>query len=161
MGFFIFLLWILTGLLAGVVASDKGHSFVVWGIAGLFMGPLGLIASAGLSDKKLRQYIRKIGESQGAIKPIREGEDPSTKTIGDFLLPKDASEDQIWEQVYQILNLQKPNIALKADRKRSSLNEPLIGGKEFLVSDSHGNTLALAYAKENSASDFLWQIDFY
>ena len=35
---------------------------------GLLLGPLGLLAAVGLSDRKLRNYIRQIGESQGAIK---------------------------------------------------------------------------------------------
>ena len=37
--------------------------------AGLLLGPLWLIAAAGLSDRKLRKYIRQIGEKQEAISP--------------------------------------------------------------------------------------------
>ena len=57
-------IWILTGVTTGVVASDKGHGFGSWTFAGLFLGPLGLIAAAGLSDQKLREYIRRTIDPQ-------------------------------------------------------------------------------------------------
>ena len=65
----IFFLWILTGIATGVVASDKGHGFGSWAFAGLVLGPLGLIAAAGLSDQKLREYIRRTIETQ-SVRPI-------------------------------------------------------------------------------------------
>ena len=53
----IILIWILTGIVTGVVASDKGHGFGSWAFVGFLLGPLGLIAVTGLSDQKLRQYL--------------------------------------------------------------------------------------------------------
>ena len=61
-----------SGLLTAVVASDKGHDGNIWFFAGFITGPLGLIAAAGLSDRKLRKYIRQIGEKQDAIQPEKE-----------------------------------------------------------------------------------------
>ena len=64
MRIFLVFIWILTGLTAGVIASDKGHGFGSWTLVGLLLGPLGLIAAAGLSDQKLREYIRRIIDPQ-------------------------------------------------------------------------------------------------
>ena len=63
-----------------------------------------LIAAAGLSDKKLRRYIR-----------------------------------QIWEKILSMLN---PEIANKADRSKSYLDDPLLGDTEFVVNDRNGETIA-------------------
>ena len=59
---------VITAYLSSAVAKDKGHDGTPWFWGGFFFGPLGLIAAAGLSDRKLRRYIRQIGEKQEAIK---------------------------------------------------------------------------------------------
>ena len=56
---------IACGLLAMAVADDKGHSGFNWFLVGLFLGPVGLLAAAGLGDRKLRRYQRFIAEGQG------------------------------------------------------------------------------------------------
>ena len=54
MAFFVVLvLGVFSGFLASTLASDKGHDGTLWFLAGLLLGPLGLIAAAGLSDRKL------------------------------------------------------------------------------------------------------------
>ena len=50
------------------IADDKGHDRLEWGVAGFFLGPFGLIAVAGLSDRVQRKYLRKIAENYGEIK---------------------------------------------------------------------------------------------
>ena len=70
--FFILIIGLIAGFLASNIASDKGHSATSWFFAGFLLGPLGLIAAAGLSDRKLRKYIRQIGEKQDAIPPEKE-----------------------------------------------------------------------------------------
>ena len=62
----------ITAALSSSIAEDKGHQAFNWCLAGFFFGPLGLIAAAGLSDRKLRKYIRQIGEKQDAIPPEKE-----------------------------------------------------------------------------------------
>ncbi len=61
------LLWAVCALLAAYIADDKGHDWLLWGLSGLIFGPVGLLAAVGLSDAKLRKYIRRIGEKQGAL----------------------------------------------------------------------------------------------
>ena len=57
---------VVIGYLTRAVAKDKGHDGTDWFWGGFLLGPLGLLAAAGLSDRKLRNYIRQIGESKGA-----------------------------------------------------------------------------------------------
>ena len=77
MAFFVLLcISVITACLSSSIAQDKGHKAFDWGLAGFLFGPLGLIAAAGLSDRKLRKYIRQIGEKQDAIPPEKySGED--------------------------------------------------------------------------------------
>ena len=162
MSFFIVLvLGVITGFLSSNVASDKGHDGLTWFLAGLFFGPLGLITAAGLSDRKLRKYIRQIGENQDAIKPevlsrtsqeLRKG-----NIIGTFQLVRTSEADAIWEKVLSMID---SDIANKADRSKSYLNEPLIGGTEFVINDSNGETLAYASRKEYSMATrkYQWEV---
>ena len=61
----VLVLLIASGLLAMAVADDKGHNRFNWFLAGVFLGPAGLIATACLGDRKLRRYQRFIAEGQG------------------------------------------------------------------------------------------------
>ena len=64
MGFIaLFLAWIITALLCAIVAADKNHNGTAWGFAGLFLGPLALIATVGLSDRRQHQLLRKIADA--------------------------------------------------------------------------------------------------
>ena len=73
--FFNLVIGVIAGFLASNIASYKGHNATSWFFAGFLLGPLGLIAAAGLSDKKLRKYIRQIGEKQDAI-PLEKEDKP-------------------------------------------------------------------------------------
>ena len=96
--FVLFFIAGFSGLLTSVVASDKGHDGNKWFFAGLIFGPLGLIAAAGLSDRKLRRYIRQIGVKQDAIEPIQTAEDvKKVKEKWSFIAPREATKDQIFE----------------------------------------------------------------
>ena len=64
------ILWIPCGIYAGVIAASKGHNWFLWILGGLLFGPVGLIASAGMPDRKLTRYLRLINE--GKIEPSKE-----------------------------------------------------------------------------------------
>ena len=144
------------GFFASEVASGKGYSGTNWFIAGLLFGPLGLIAAAGLSDRRLRKYIRQIGEKQDAIKEELEPKNTEDLrsdgySIGTFELGEDAVEDVIWEKILSMLS---SDIANKAKRSNSYLNEPLIGGIKFVVNNSNGERLAFATRKQGSIDKY-------
>ena len=157
--------WILTGITTGVVASDKGHGFGSWTFAGLFLGPLGLIAAAGLSDQKLREYIRRTIDPS-LVDPLQttqrfprrtdlyfdsppkllkgsqineEGENQSyskEKYLGDFLLNRDASENEIWTKIIEMFDFRRPDLVYLADQTKSKIISSLSGGKAYLICDS-------------------------
>tara|TARA_Y100001968_G_C19159738_1_gene620224 strand:- start:214 stop:789 length:576 start_codon:yes stop_codon:yes gene_type:complete len=184
-------LWILTGVTTGVVASDKGHGFGSWTFAGLFLGPLGLIAAAGLSDQKLREYIRRTIDPS-LVDPIQtnqrlldqtdlyfdsppkllkgsqtnlEGETQTyskEKYIGDFLLNRDASEDEIWTKIIEMFDFRRPDLVYLADQTKSKIISSLYGGKAYLICDSGEKRIALVYSKlSNDGQDFYWKIKIY
>lgn len=46
-----FIIWIICGLFASSVASNKGHNGCMWCIGGFLFGPLAVLATLGLGDK--------------------------------------------------------------------------------------------------------------
>jgi len=81
--------WLPCGFFAGAVADGKGHNSIAWIFGGLLFGPMALIAAAGLEDRKLRRYIRLLGEHQGMDretflgKPLFESLDPQPEAKAD------------------------------------------------------------------------------
>ena len=184
-------LWILTGLTTGVVASDKGHGFGSWFFLGLFLGPLGLIAAAGLSDQKLREYIRRIIDPN-LVAPIRSNQKILNRTdlfldsqpkllkesqsnfqkgvqsyahekyMGDFLLNRDASQNEIWTKVVEMFEFRNPDLVYLADQTKSKTMSSPSGGKAYLICDSSERKIALAYAKLSyNEEEFHWKIKIY
>ena len=184
-------IWILTGITSGVVASDKGHGFGSWTFVGFFLGPFGLIAAAGLSDQKLREYIRRTIDPSFVEKrqtnqilidrtdsyfnsPPKllkgsqvdlEGDTQSYSTekyLGDFLLNKDASENEIWTKVIELFDFRRPDLVYLADQTKSKIISSLYGGKAYIICDSGEKRIALVYAKlSNDGQDFYWKIKIY
>ena len=60
----VLILGVFSGFLASTVASDKGHDGTAWFLVGLLLGPLGLIAAAGLPDRLLRNQLREVLENK-------------------------------------------------------------------------------------------------
>ena len=44
-------------------AADKNHSGAAWGFAGLLFGPIALIATFGLADRRQHQLLRRIADA--------------------------------------------------------------------------------------------------
>ena len=184
-------LWILTGFTTGVVASDKGHGFGSWTLVGLLLGPFGLIAAAGLSDQKLREYIRRTVEfrinsssltSNKLLEPLDLNKESSPKLleqslanykddrniyqkenyIGDFLIDKDASDNQIWNKIVEIFEFRNLDLVDLADQSRSKKMLSQSGRKAYMVFDLFGEKLALAYAKEcPDENQLYWRVKLY
>lgn len=153
--FFILVIGAIAGFLASNIASDKGHDGSSWFFAGLLFGPLGLIAAAGLSDRKLRKYIRQIGEKQEAIEPGVEYQNFGVVSSAKFELNKDATEDQIWGKIMEAIG---PDLSKRADRIKSNLINQPFGGRLFSIIDLNGKLLAKAKTID-SGSDYIWEIE--
>ena len=162
MTFFVALLLVAIpcGFFASEIAMGKGYSGTSWFIGGLLFGPIALIGAAGLPDRKLRKYLRQIGESQGALKaqpvPFDLLEQPKENIIGGFELDKDAEEDQLWETIISVLS--NRDIADQADRSKSYINDPMFGTTEFVVNNSNRELLAFATRKKHSDEKFYWEV---
>jgi hypothetical protein len=74
---FLILLWIVSGVLASSIASTKGWSGFSWFVAGFLFGPLGLIAAAGMPDRRLRVYLRHLATEQGWTEQPDKGSEGS------------------------------------------------------------------------------------
>lgn len=61
--FILIVAWVVTALLCAVVATDKHHSGIAWGFVGLLFGPIALIATVGLADRRQHQLLRKIADA--------------------------------------------------------------------------------------------------
>ena len=56
----LFILWVPCGIYAGVIAASKDHNWLPWILGGFLFGPVALIATAGLPDRKLARYLRLL-----------------------------------------------------------------------------------------------------
>jgi len=54
------LLWLLFGLTAGLIASNKGANFVLWFVLGLLFGPFGVLFSLFAGGKRCPHCLSKI-----------------------------------------------------------------------------------------------------
>ena len=61
---FMAFVWLPCSFLVALAARLKGYHFFPWFFFGLCFGPVGLITAVGLPDRKLRHYIRLLGEHQ-------------------------------------------------------------------------------------------------
>ena len=140
-------LWLPAGFYSGEVAHQKGYSGAAWVIGGLLFGFIALIAAAGLPDRKLRKYIRLIGEKQNAIEIVEEEfklVDGNTKIS--FSMPKDSNKEEIYKELVLVLKeggckLEKYNVTsydLDIDN----------WGKEFIVNSEEKDRLIVLDGKD-------------
>ena len=141
------ILWLSAGFYCGEVAHQKGYNGAAWAFGGFFFGFFALVAAAGLPDRKLRKYIRLIGEKQNAIEIIEEKielVDGNTKVS--FSMPNDSSKEEIYNELVIVLKeggckLEEYNI--------TSYNLDLDNwGKEFIVNSEKKDRLIILNGKE-------------
>ena len=139
--------WLPAGIYSGEVAHQKGYSGAAWGFKGLLFGFIALIAAAGLPDRKLRKYIRLIGEKQNAIEIVEEEfklVDGNTKIS--FAMPKDASKKEIYKEL--VLVLKEGGCKLEKYNVTSYDLDMDDWGKEFIVNSEEKDRLIILDGKE-------------
>ena len=148
MWFYLLVIWFASACFCGVLADQKGYSIFNWCLAGFLFGFFALIAVAGLPDRKLRKYIRLIGEKQNAIEVVKEKVeviDGNTKIS--FSMPKYSSKEEIYKELVLVLKeggckLEKYNVTsydLDIDN----------WGKEFIVNSEGKDRLIVLEGKDN------------
>ncbi len=132
---------VISAALSAWLAYAKGWDGKLWGIIGLLLGPLGLIASAGLPDQKLHQklrYLEKYGKEdindqihssttpRQLFKTRKTNSNPET-----FNVRITASYEEIWNEACRTAS------ADEADYEKSYLGSELIELK-----DANGELIA-------------------
>ena len=143
----LFIVWVSAGFYCGEVAHQKGYSGTAWAIGGLFFGFIALIAAAGLPDRKLRKYIRLIGEKQNAIEVVKETVavvDGNTKIS--FSMPKDSSKEEIYKEL--VLVLKEGGCKLEKYNVTSYDLNMVDWGNEFIVNSEEKDCLIILDGKE-------------
>ena len=140
------IVWFSAAFFCGEVAYQKGYSGIAWAIGGLFFGFIALIAVAGLPDRKLRKYIRLIGEKQNAIEVVKRGELLDGNTKISFSMPKDSSKEEIYEELVDALEAE--GIKLLEEFNVTSYNLYTKLDKKFVVNSEEEDQLIVLYGAE-------------
>ncbi len=164
--------WIASAFFCSSVASEKGYSGTAWGFAGFLFGFFALIAVAGLPDKKLRKYIRQIGEKQKAIGKESEGAESESaewvekssdwgSTI-QFVMPTSSNEEEMYKRLISEIGRNKA-VKKKFDKLKIDsfeFSESLLGGREFVLLGKDLRTLFVMTGKELNAIQYQWTGEF-
>ena len=145
--FVLVIVWLSAGFYSGEVAHQKGYSGAAWAIGGLLFGFIALIAAAGLPDRKLRKYLRLIGEKQNAIlvdKETVEVVDGNTKIS--FSMPKDSGKEEIFKEL--VLVLKEGGCKLEKYNVTSYDLDMDNWGNEFIVNSEEKDRLIILDGKE-------------
>jgi len=109
------------------VADSKGLMSGGWGAAGFLLGPLALIAVAGMPDKRSRRILHAIATQQGAT-IIEEAEELASVNMNDgFTTSQKTSEDEIWSKAISALG---DELGRSASRAHSQISANAITIKE-------------------------------
>ena len=157
---FIFLLfiWLPSAFYSAQVAHQKGYNGTDWGIGGFFFGTIALIAVAGLPDRRLRKYIRQIGEKQNAIPVGKESVEQSDELINDntrisFSMPKDSTKEEIYKKLVDALDVEDFRLE---NYNVTSYNLDIDSwGKQFIVNSEKKDRL-IVLVGTNKANKIIW-----
>jgi hypothetical protein len=77
------------GGLSALVAGTKGWNESVWFLIGFLFGPFGLIAAAGMPDRRVRTFLRHLASEKGWAENSESS--PAQPKLGD---PEDADSQR-------------------------------------------------------------------
>jgi len=168
--------WIASAFFCAQVADEKGYSSVNWCIFGFLFGFFALIAVAGLPDRKLRKYIRQIGEKQKAIEKSSEGIESKgaewveqtsdweskLKIKIEFVMPSAANKLQIFNKLKSEIKKDEKSQRIFDGFKIKSydFNKSLLGGLEFVIEGDEDESLFILSAKKLNDIQTLWTGEF-
>ena len=134
------------------VADSKGLISGGWGAAGFLLGPLALIAVAGMPDKRLRRILLAIAIHQGAT-VTEETEEIALNNVNDgFTTSHRASEDEIWSKAISALG---DELGGSASRSHSQLSTNAI-----TIKDQSGKIIARASYAGNAFGPKQWRFRY-
>jgi hypothetical protein len=148
MGFFLVLVVAcISAGLSSSIASAKGWSSVSWLVVGFLFGPLGLIAAAGLPDRKLRHCLFELSKQNGvSSESLETGRvDPVAQVTSHLTEEHDFQTDLLTteEEAWGLILGNLPD-SLKNQASRESSDLKMRSSKMLIRSDEG---LYLAEAK--------------
>ena len=168
--FIVFIVWLASGFYCGAVADSKGHNGAAWAFGGFFFGFIALIAVAGLPDRKLRKYIRLIGEKQKAIKVVKESVEQSVaepveqsfeqsfelidgNTKISFSMPKDSTKEEVYKKLVDAVEAE--DCRLEKYNVTSYILDIDNWGKQFIV-NSEKKTRLIVLVGKDKGNNIIW-----
>ena len=162
--------WIASAFFCAQVAYEKGYNGSSWGIVGFLFGFIALIAVAGLPDRKLRKYIRLIGEKQNAIEVVKESveqsieqpvEQPVEQTVElidgntkiSFSMPKDSTKEEIYKELVDAVEVE--DCRLENYNVTSYILDSDNWGKQFIVNSKEKDRLIVLVGKDKG-NKIIW-----
>ena len=153
-------------ILSAQVAHQKGYNGTDWGIGGFFFGTIALIAVAGLPDRRLRKYIRQIGEKQNAIpvdkesvkKSVEQSVELSDELIDgntkiSFSMPEDSTKEEIYKELVDALEVE--DCRLEKYNVTSFDLDIDSWGKQFIVNSEKKDRL-IVLVGTNKGNKIIW-----
>ena len=162
MEFILVIVWFASACFCAQLADEKGYSSLNWCILGFLFGFFALIAVAGLPDRKLRKYMRQIGEKQKAIEKVSESEESNEKITIQFVMPSGANKLQLFNKLKsKIKNNKKIQGRFDESKIKSyEIANPLLGGQEFALMGEDLRTLFVMTGKKLNDIQTQWTGEF-
>ena len=129
---------------------------------GFLFGFFALIAVAGLPDRKLRKYMRQIGEKQKAIEKVGESEESNEKITIQFVMPSGANKLQLFNKLKsKIKNNKKIQGRFDESKIKSyEIVNSLLGGQEFALMGEDLRTLFVMTGEKLNDIQTEWTGEF-
>ena len=156
--YFIFFITVPCGFFSSKIAGNKGWDRFNWFLAGFFFNIIGLFSASALHDRKQREYLRLIAESQGINDDkIQINSNLKSQCLGKFILPKSSSRLDIIEKIIEIMGTDfAPNI----DRNKVVIRkQPYSPYRQLLLRNLKGSLILIAHGKEVSQSEYEWFLE--
>ena len=156
--YFIFFITIPCGIFSSKIAGNKGWDRFNWFLAGFFFNIIGLFSASALHDRKQREYLRLIAESQGINeKEISNKNNLKSKYLGSFVLPKSSSRLEIIDRIIEIMGTDfAPNI----DKNKIVIRkQPFRPYRQLILRNLKGSLLLIAHGIEVSQSEYEWFLE--
>jgi len=138
--------------LSSHVADAKGCDSGSWGLAGLLLGPLALLALAAMPDRRLRRYIRALAEksdvefdSLGHEQSADNPKSIANASKDDFQTWPSDSPKSVWR--FFIKAVASNSII---DSKKISLEHSDLEVLKIVARDRNGNTVVEAIGNKRS-----------
>ncbi|MCB4407783.1 hypothetical protein [Synechococcus sp. MU1642] len=133
--------WILCGVFASTIAGGKGHGGCSWFLGGILFGPLALIATLGLRDRKRDWDTQKLINTQ--------------EEMLDEIQRKHAWDRQQWEQ-------EKERQYLEAESRRDDDYRlpPEQEEEEWDEEPGEGEVIDVSTSEEDSLDDYLHTLEY-